>query len=31
VTLKDNLDAGAQLLLDYVAHLHGPKKVDDWP
>jgi multiple sugar transport system substrate-binding protein len=30
VTLKDNLDAAAQLLLDYVEHLHGPKKVDDW-
>ena len=30
VTLKDNLDAAAQLLMDYVAHLHGPKKVDDW-
>lgn len=27
---KDTLDAGVQLLLDYVAHLHGPKKVDDW-
>ncbi|WP_165498153.1 ABC transporter substrate-binding protein [Siculibacillus lacustris] len=32
VTLKDkdNLEAGTKLLLDYVAHLHGPKKVDDW-
>ena len=30
VTLKDNLDAAAQLLLDYIEHLHGPKKVDDW-
>jgi multiple sugar transport system substrate-binding protein len=30
VTLKDNLDAGAQLLLDYIEHLHGPKKADDW-
>jgi multiple sugar transport system substrate-binding protein len=30
VTLKDNLDAAASLLLDYIAHLHGPKKVDDW-
>jgi len=30
VTLKDNLDAAAQLLMDYVAHLHGPKKIDDW-
>lgn len=30
VTLKDNLEAAAQLLLDYVEHLHGPKKVDDW-
>jgi multiple sugar transport system substrate-binding protein len=32
VTLKDKdcLDGGVKLLLDYVAHLHGPKKVDDW-
>lgn len=32
ITLKDPdcLDAGVKLLLDYVAHLHGPKKVDDW-
>ncbi|MEJ1977496.1 MAG: hypothetical protein WDN49_16745 [Acetobacteraceae bacterium] len=30
VTLKDNLDAATQLLLDHVDHLHGPKKVDDW-
>jgi multiple sugar transport system substrate-binding protein len=30
VTLKDNLDAAAQLLGDYITHLHGPRKVDDW-
>ncbi len=30
VTLKDNLEPGAQLLLDIVAHLHGPEKIDDW-
>lgn len=32
ITLKDkgNIDAAVQLLLDYVEHLHGPKKVDDW-
>jgi multiple sugar transport system substrate-binding protein len=30
VTLKDNMDAATQLLLDHVEHLHGPKKVDDW-
>jgi multiple sugar transport system substrate-binding protein len=32
ITLKDpgNIDAAVRLLLDYVEHLHGPKKVDDW-
>jgi multiple sugar transport system substrate-binding protein len=32
VTLKDKdcIDGGVKLLLDYIAHLHGPKKVDDW-
>jgi multiple sugar transport system substrate-binding protein len=30
VTLKDNIDVAAKVLLDRVTHLHGPKKVDDW-
>lgn len=30
VTIKDNIDAAARVLLDHVEHLHGPKKADDW-
>jgi multiple sugar transport system substrate-binding protein len=30
VTIKDNIDAAARILLDHVEHLHGPKKSDDW-
>jgi multiple sugar transport system substrate-binding protein len=30
VTLKDHLEEATRLLLDYIEHLHGPKKVDDW-
>jgi multiple sugar transport system substrate-binding protein len=27
---KDTIEPATRLLLDYIAHLHGPKKVDDW-
>ena len=30
VTIKDNLDAAARVLLDHVDHLHGARKSDDW-
>lgn len=30
VTIKDNLDVAAKVLMDHINHLHGDKKVDDW-
>ena len=30
VTIKDNIDAAAKILMDHINHLHGAKKVDDW-
>jgi multiple sugar transport system substrate-binding protein len=30
VTIKDNIDAAARVLVDHVNHLHGARKSDDW-